>query len=181
MATLAMALAPSVPHEGTAGRAVTCEESRMNPTPQTYSVHEIRVSLGAHDGIVSGRERPTSGQGVVYSFNPQGVVQDTAQEGTEVLPTGFPVDSRPVNPGPVASTGLPGALTTGQAAQGVGIANAQGVAIVAMAQEGTGVLPTGLPVVPRSVNPDSVGNDGASQSLRVCPLFPGQLTLIPWQ
>ena len=60
----------------------------------------------------------------------------------------------------MASTGLPRALTTGQAAQGVGIANAQGVAIVANAQEGTGVPPTGLPVVPRSVNPDPVATTG---------------------
>ena len=42
----------------------------------------------------------------------------------------------------------------------VGMANAHGVVGMASAEEVTGVLPTGLPVVARSVNPEPVAATG---------------------
>ena len=95
--------------------------------------------------------------------------------------------ARPVNSGPVASTGLGrghrshrpgrnGALTTGQAAQGVGISNAQGFFLrvcplfhsqltLILWQRRDFPEPTGLPVVPRSVNADFVAITGLPRAL----------------
>ena len=92
------------------------------------------------------------------------------------LPAGLPVVPRSVNPDSVAITGLPRALTTGHTAQGslIPYGSREGVAFGAIAQEGTGVLPTGLPVVPRSVITDPVALTGLPRAL------PTGLSVVPW-